>query len=61
MFTMLTSQRKVRALVFTAFLVGALAFTVMVFAGGEAQEHNQSNSHVHTKNGVRLIIQGQRE
>ena len=36
---------------FTAFLVGALAFTVMVFAGGEAQEHNQSNSHVHTKNG----------
>ena len=52
MFMMLTSQRfKVRILVFTAFLVGALAFTVMVFAGGETEEHGKSNSHIHTKNG----------
>lgn len=41
------------ALAITVFfsLVGTLAFTLVVFAGGELQEHDKSNTHIHTKNG----------
>ena len=40
-------------IVITVFfsLVGTLAFTLVVFAGSELQEHDKSNNHLHTKNG----------